>query len=424
MTSTWSHLKDLDTTSCSIKSEESTSTNEDNDDCGNDAEGVWSPDIEQSFHEALAIYPPCGRRKIILSEEGKMYGRNELISRYIKMRTGKSRTRKQVSSHIQVLAKRKAKEIQTMLKDPSTKDHRAFSTLNGIAHHHAEPYFHHHHRAMNPLFSPSTSPLSPFIPAYSSQSAVWQSNSPYTDVKPFSQSSYSPQSFSSSDLLVPTATTSWTSRFIGTNRLKLVEFTGYIEQKKDSDLNSRHYFFHVSQAAGTQTMPEKIKIDVVVDKFPNRDGSLKDLYDKGPDDAFYLIKVWANMNYQEADNQTYNHFVLFESPETIEIDITTKACSFGKSVAEKVEDGKTKFENGKHIYKSDDTKMCDFMVGFIRKLKNELPSRELMNHVLENFTILQTVTVKDTHEILLYLGYVFEIADSSGTQSMIYKLYS
>ena len=57
-------------------------------------------------------------------------------------------------------------------------------------------------------------------------------------------------------------------------------------------------------------------------------------------------------------------------------------------VVEKVETEYSRMEGGRFVYKLDRSPMCEYMVNFIRKLKN-LPEKYMMNSVLENFTILQ-----------------------------------
>lgn len=76
-------------------------------DTGPDGKLVWDDQIEDAFQNALVNIPPMGRRK--KSQRGRPHGRNELISEWIYQETGAIRSRKQVSSHIQVL--------NTLLKD-------------------------------------------------------------------------------------------------------------------------------------------------------------------------------------------------------------------------------------------------------------------------------------------------------------------
>ncbi|XP_073990509.1 TEA domain transcription factor 1 homolog scalloped isoform X3 [Rhodnius prolixus] len=351
-----------------------------------DAEGVWSPDIEQSFQEALAIYPPCGRRKIILSDEGKMYGRNELIARYIKLRTGKTRTRKQVSSHIQVLARRKLREIQAKLKVVSTP----------------APQF------WQPGLQPGTS----------------------QDVKPFSGAgTYSGKpsgvvSSATSELGVPPPPP-WEGRAIATHKLRLVEFSAFMEHQREPDTYHKHLFVHIGGATTyTDPLLEAVDVRQIYDKFPEKKGGLKELYDKGPQNAFFLVKFWAdlNTNIQDEAGAFYGVTSQYESNENMTITCSTKVCSFGKQVVEKVETEYARFENGRFVYRIHRSPMCEYMINFIHKLKH-LPEKYNKNSVLENFTILQVVTNRETQETLLCTAYVFEVSTSEhGAQHHIYRL--
>ncbi|KAL2762964.1 transcriptional enhancer factor TEF-4 isoform 2 [Daubentonia madagascariensis] len=351
-----------------------------------DAEGVWSPDIEQSFQEALAIYPPCGRRKIILSDEGKMYGRNELIARYIKLRTGKTRTRKQVSSHIQVLTRRKSREIQSKLKalnvDQVSKD-KAFQTMATMS-------------SAQLISAPSLqAKLGPAGPQASELFQFWSGGSgpPWNvpDVKPFSQTPFSlsltppsadlpgyepPQAVSPLPPPAPSPP-AWQARALGTARLQLVEFSAFVEPPDavdSADLNWGPSGEEAGAGGGSSS------------------------------GGFYGVSSQ------------------YESLEHMTLTCSSKVCSFGKQVVEKVETERAQLEDGRFVYRLLRSPMCEYLVNFLHKLR-QLPERYMMNSVLENFTILQVVTNRDTQELLLCTAYVFEVSTSErGAQHHIYRL--
>uniref|UniRef100_A0A8D0L270 TEA domain transcription factor 1 n=1 Tax=Sphenodon punctatus TaxID=8508 RepID=A0A8D0L270_SPHPU len=322
----------------------------------NDAEGVWSPDIEQSFQEALAIYPPCGRRKIILSDEGKMYGRNELIARYIKLRTGKTRTRKQVSSHIQVLARRKSRDFHSKLKDQTAKD-KALQHMAAMSSAQIVSATAIHNKLGLPGIPRPTFPGAPgFWPG------MIQTVTDWNITIAICISGFEPASAPAPS--VP----AWQGRSIGTTKLRLVEFSAFLEQQRD---------------------PESADL---------------------------------NCNIQDDTGAFYGVTSQYESSENMTITCSTKVCSFGKQVVEKVETEYARFENGRFVYRINRSPMCEYMINFIHKLKH-LPEKYMMNSVLENFTILLVVTNRDTQETLLCMACVFEVSNSEhGAQHHIYRL--
>lgn len=79
----------------------------------------WPDHMEYAFWRGLVRWDPMGRRKYM--HEGKQRGRNELVADSIKQDTGVDRTRKQVSSHIQVL-KQILKDQPSILRYISKED--------------------------------------------------------------------------------------------------------------------------------------------------------------------------------------------------------------------------------------------------------------------------------------------------------------
>ena len=124
-------------------------------------------------------------------------------------------------------------------------------------------------------------------------------------------------------------------RSITTHKFRLVEFSAFMQNEKE-----KHLFVHIGQSPTTYTDPllESVDIRQIYDKFPEKKG-LKELYDKGPQSAFFLVKFWADLSTSLPDDSGafYGVTSQYESNDNMTISCSTKVCSFGKQVVEKVE---------------------------------------------------------------------------------------
>ena len=132
----------------------------------------------------------------------------------------------------------------------------------------------------------------------------------------------------------------WEGRCIASQKLRLLEFTAFLDSGPDSD---RHLFVQIGgvNACYTDPLLEDIDLRQISDKFPASKGGLKDLYDKGPQDAFFLVKFWADLNIPNSliddPRSFYGVASHFESVDRMSLCLSTKVCSFGKEAVEKVE---------------------------------------------------------------------------------------
>ncbi|KAI8328644.1 TEA/ATTS domain family-domain-containing protein [Chlamydoabsidia padenii] len=130
-------------------------------------EQVWPPDVEAAFIQALETIPKLGRRKILVN--GKPCGRNELISDFIFRQTGKLRTRKQVSSHIQVLKNTRKNDphFMRLLTDTSQENDMVMDPLlshmgtSNLMYYYPPPQYSQYHRLASALSAARESVTTP-----------------------------------------------------------------------------------------------------------------------------------------------------------------------------------------------------------------------------------------------------------------------
>lgn len=214
-------------------------------------------------------------------------------------------------------------------------------------------------------------------------------------------------SAASQTLIVPNVSLLPPCAIVGDEKFRLYDLNAFAEIKRNiapthpsliyptSEAYSLHHHdllrLHANDIQMKSTPSfETISVDQIFDKFPRYDG-LKDLFEHNPDGPFFLIKFWADVslaspvaNATSVRDESFFTSYTFASCSNRPIHLSTRLCSFGKQVLEKVETSehpqRDQFEQ--FIFRFDRSALCDYMVQFIHKLRS-LPNAYMMNSVLE-----------------------------------------
>ncbi|KAL6067138.1 Transcriptional enhancer factor TEF-3 [Balamuthia mandrillaris] len=357
-------------------------------------EGVWSKDIEEAFEEALAVYPPCGRRKIILTEEGKMYGRNELIARYIKMKTSKTRTRKQVSSHIQVLSRKRSKESGGRLSHGTRQRHSGTSSTTSPV-------------RGGPAAGGSSPSRTDGVRPVSSEAG------PHTTTTTATTFQLNPR-----PPLPPLRTSD-------SAKATLEGFTAFLEYGAGLPTSTMHTLFDFRETEGLHFESEGLEVVNVAD-LQHMVPGLQQLYARGPKDSFYCLKLSCDLlaMHKEGENAVAYFASRYRCNKPLSsIKCSSKAFLEGEPVAEKIqiEYGVPAGASG-YSYIFPRSSLCQSVASFVDQVRS-MQSKEEIDSALHSLSVLQTVTDRATQQPLLSLVLLFDGDLGEGSHRPLHQLF-
>ncbi|RKP37482.1 TEA/ATTS domain family-domain-containing protein [Dimargaris cristalligena] len=371
-------------------------------------EEKWPDDVEDAFLEAVEYLKTVGRRKFSIN--GKLCGRNELISRYVYKKTRKYRSRKQVSSHIQVWKnskKTKFNYFQTLLQEnhsassdnqslpsspcqsssvPSTDSVLSgnFSDLIGSA-----PPSTTFERLQLPFFGNEWALLQPYSPALATPApSITEGAS-----TPSSPTVFTPF-FQDKQIIWP--------NYFGLYLDVLSCTTMTTEQRCLAKMKELHATQFPQVPVGVLSYHTQCFLDPFLRK------SLSPIV---------LMKV--NLDMSVVDTGGISDVCITETSDGRPLQCVSNVISFGRQVFSKAEAKASVLLNSQHVYHFDF--VSQFFGVYLNHVK-ALGNVQAMENSLRNLTICQTYSNLMSDQPLLTVLYEFDLGDGTVEPSWVINM--